>query len=378
MKNKKSKAFTLIELLVVIAIIGVLSTLVVVALGNSRTSARDAKRLNDLKAMANALELYFADNNSYPSSITPGQPLEQGGVVYMSKVPNNPTPRTDGICPDSDYTYTAIAHKPGHYQFSGCIGSSSGSFTAGPVSYQTDSGVINCGGPITDLDGNVYNTVQIGSQCWMKENMNIGTMLASAATMPDNEAIIEKWCYNNDDANCTARGGLYTWDQALNLPVICRTTSCTPPAPHQGICPDGFHLPTDQEFNTLEKYTVSVINSPNDQYICETSGDAYQRCADSGNGNNGGTNGAGRSLKKVGVGSGNGAGNDLVGFSANSSGWRNGSSFDYLTSHTYFWASTQFNTPNGWLRTIGPIASTVHRYGLSKTLGMAVRCLKDS
>ncbi|WKZ24480.1 MAG: prepilin-type N-terminal cleavage/methylation domain-containing protein [Patescibacteria group bacterium] len=134
--NKPKKAFTLIELLVVIAIIGVLSTLVIVSLNNSRTSARDAKRLNDLKAMANALELYYANNNSYPqaANFSPGQPLEAGGIVYMSKVPNNPTPRTDGGCPDQEYRY--INSGPS-YNIVTCLGSPQGELPSGGVVFST-------------------------------------------------------------------------------------------------------------------------------------------------------------------------------------------------------------------------------------------------
>ncbi len=66
MTNKKG--FTLIELLVVIAIIGLLSTLAVVALGSAREKSRDARRLSDIKQIQTALELFYTDNNSYPSS----------------------------------------------------------------------------------------------------------------------------------------------------------------------------------------------------------------------------------------------------------------------------------------------------------------------
>lgn len=111
-KSLNSKGFTLIELLVVIAIIGILSTLAVVALNNARQKGRDAKRVSDIKQMQTALELYFADEQSYPVQGTSGSPLVLGGadaqalsgdgnfsasggssgVVYMGQVPSNPTP----------------------------------------------------------------------------------------------------------------------------------------------------------------------------------------------------------------------------------------------------------------------------------------------
>ncbi|PIZ95536.1 MAG: hypothetical protein COX80_04135 [Candidatus Magasanikbacteria bacterium CG_4_10_14_0_2_um_filter_33_14] len=112
-----------------------------------------------------------------------------------------------------------------------------------------------CSG-LTSLDysGQTYGLVEIGTQCWFSQNLNVGTMLASGATVPSNNSLIEKWCYNNSTANCTTYGGLYTWAEALQLDPSCNTTFCTPGTPSQGICPSGWHIPTDDEYKILEVY----------------------------------------------------------------------------------------------------------------------------
>jgi len=82
--NMNKKGFTLIELLVVIAIIGLLSTLAVVALGNAREKARDAKRLSDLKQLQTALELYYTDQSAYPTGS--GVTLGSGNYACLNAV----------------------------------------------------------------------------------------------------------------------------------------------------------------------------------------------------------------------------------------------------------------------------------------------------
>ena len=99
--------------------------------------------------------------------------------------------------------------------------------------------------------GQVYTTVQIGLQCWMKENLNIGTMVPSIYTQGSshsycsNNGIIEKYCFNNDHTNCDIYGGLYDWDEMMQY---------TSTAGSQGICPIGWHIPTDQQWCTLISY----------------------------------------------------------------------------------------------------------------------------
>ncbi|MCB9250264.1 MAG: hypothetical protein H6613_17790 [Ignavibacteriales bacterium] len=88
--------------------------------------------------------------------------------------------------------------------------------------------------PTLTYEGKTYNTVQIGNQCWLKENLDIGTMINGSVSQTDNN-ITEKYCYNDDISNCNTFGGLYQWNEAMKY----STTEGT-----KGICPDDWHIPT--------------------------------------------------------------------------------------------------------------------------------------
>jgi prepilin-type N-terminal cleavage/methylation domain-containing protein len=132
--NYKKEGFTLVELLVVIAIIGLLSTLSVIALGNARQKARDAKRVADMKQVQTALELYYSDNNTYPSAISFGAgSIATGTATYMGKAPSSPDPRGDGAgatkCPNNNYHY--YRDTPSTYHIWFCLGGTTGGINAG-------------------------------------------------------------------------------------------------------------------------------------------------------------------------------------------------------------------------------------------------------
>ncbi|MFH2095485.1 MAG: FISUMP domain-containing protein [Bacteroidota bacterium] len=107
----------------------------------------------------------------------------------------------------------------------------------------------NCGNNFTDpRDGKIYPTVQIGSQCWFAKNLNYGTFTQSTTSGSphsnvSNNGVVQKYCYNNVEDSCISLGGMYEWDELMNYTTTEKT---------QGICPDGWHIPSDQELKEME------------------------------------------------------------------------------------------------------------------------------
>jgi uncharacterized protein (TIGR02145 family) len=225
-------------------------------------------------------------------------------------------------------------------------------FDAAELIYPGSSS-FTCGDPFTDpRDGQVYTTVQIADQCWMAENLNIGSMINGNEEMTDN-SIIEKYCYNNDLANCETFGGLYQWHEIMQY-------TTTPGV--QGICPSGWHIPIDGEWKILE----GIVDS---QYpVGDTEWDGTDwRGYD-----------AGLNLKSTSGWYNNGNGTDLFGFTALPSGLRVGMGYFYwLNSYAFFWSSSDFGDLSAWYRRLDYCYGNVLRAGSSKTTGFSVRCLNN-
>jgi len=206
--------------------------------------------------------------------------------------------------------------------------------------------------PTVEYEGQVYNTIQIFSQCWLKENLNVGTMIPGSQNQSNN-GIIEKYCYYNEPDSCTKYGGLYQWWEMMQY---------TTQQGVRGICPPGWHLPTDEEWKVLE----GAVDS---QYgIGDNTWDA--------NGWRG--NDAGTSLKTISGWYENGNGTDLYGFSGLPGGLRfihgifAGVGFAVL-----WWSSTEYDGGDGWGRELQSENPNVYRGNGSKDFGVSVRCLRD-
>lgn len=115
------KGFTLIELLIVIAIIGILSALIVPNFMAARERARDSRRKSDLSQVQKALELYHQDNNSsFPDTngIDWGSEWKSAGIVYINKVPQDPSDSTGNT---RSYQYTLDTTDSQKYYLCACL-----------------------------------------------------------------------------------------------------------------------------------------------------------------------------------------------------------------------------------------------------------------
>jgi uncharacterized protein (TIGR02145 family) len=216
---------------------------------------------------------------------------------------------------------------------------------------ETKENYINVGGtgepcpgtPTVYYQGQTYNTVLIGGQCWMKENLNYETGIS--------------WCYDNDPANCATYGRLYDWETIMNG----EASSNSVPSGVQGICPNGWHLPSDEEWKILEGTVDTQYGVGHSEWD-----DSGWRGFD-----------AGKRLKTT-TGWSPNTGTDIYGFSALPSGcqYDNGS-FCYLDYYVYFWSSTEYDNDTAWYRRLSFHSDEVACYYYYKGCGFSARCVKD-
>lgn len=204
---------------------------------------------------------------------------------------------------------------------------------------------------IDPRDNQAYKTVTIGTQTWMAENLNYGNQIDGSVNQMDNP-IIEKYCYDDNANNCATYGGLYQWNEMMQY----ITTEGT-----QGICPTGWHLPTDDEWKTLEM-ELGMIQVEADDTGSRGTDQGSQLSYNESLWTNG-------SLDQ------NGAFGSS-GFAILPGGVREGT-FNGLLSNADFWTSTQDNGTLAYDRYFFNTATTVDRFNNPKTWACSVRCIQD-
>ena len=188
---------------------------------------------------------------------------------------------------------------------------------------------------VDSRDGKVYRTVRIGAQTWMAQNLNFN---ASGSA-----------CYDNDESNCQKYGRLYNWATVMNG----ASSSSSSPSGVRGICPAGWHVPSDAEWTILTNYV-------------------------SANGN--GTGRVGTKLKSVtgwNTGSGYIAGTDEFGFTALPGGGGYGGSFSLAGNYGFWWSATEYSATDARYRHMHYTYDDVLEYWNGKTVQFSLRCLRD-
>ena len=215
-------------------------------------------------------------------------------------------------------------------------------------------------GTVTDKDGNVYDVVKLGNQEWMAQNLKTtkyadGTSISKGNSTSTTTAY---WYYPNDNAsNKDTYGLLYNWKAVMRN----SSSSSSNPSHVQGICPNGWHVPSDAEWTELENYVQSS------SYYTGASGNVAKALASTEDWNYSSSSGdVGNDRSK----------NNSTGFSALPAGSYYGS-YNYFGNDAYFWGATESSSSNAYIRYLGYYYDYVDRYNPSKYGGFSVRCVRD-
>jgi len=211
----------------------------------------------------------------------------------------------------------------------------------------TNSSGLSGSGVVVDIDGNEYLTITIGSQTWMRQNLRTNRYRNGE---PIPEVLLDNdwaglssgaWCwYDHDPEKEMPYGKLYNWFAVNDT---------------NGLCPTGWHIPTDAEWTTLTDFL-------------------------------GGTAVAGGKMKTTGtIQAGTGYWEDPNTLSTNESGFTGlpagfrgfSGFFDNTGTNAYWWSSTQWSTTRAYMRYLSSANGVVERTNSDKNLGFTVRCVSD-
>lgn len=208
---------------------------------------------------------------------------------------------------------------------------------------ETEIPIFICGNILVDeRDQKTYTTAQIGNQCWMTQNLNL--------------AIYGSYCYNDNQSNCDTYGRLYPWDKVMNG----EDPSNTVPSGVRGICPKGWHVPSDNEWKILEgtvdsQYGVGSWEWDNKEFR--------------------GTD-AGKNLKSTTHWYANGNGTDDYGFRALPGGYKSRlGPYSDMSKEAVFY--TSYGNPYPYYRTMQYSEDRIWRHYSYSASAYSLRCVKD-
>jgi uncharacterized protein (TIGR02145 family) len=219
---------------------------------------------------------------------------------------------------------------------------------------------------VTDIDGNTYQAVQIGQQIWMAENLKVtryadGTsipLVEDAATWGAFSSSDKAYCWHDNSVSARdVYGGLYTWAAAMNG----ASSSSNNPSGVQGVCPNGWHLPSDAEWKQLEMYLgMSQADADNTGFRGVDEGGKLKEAGtvhwDSPN--TGATNESGFTALP---------GSDRV----------QDGGFGRTGIYAHFWTATETGGDNARSRYLDYLSAGVARGENIKREGYSIRCVRD-
>lgn len=208
---------------------------------------------------------------------------------------------------------------------------------------------------VTDVDGNIYTIIEIGSYQWMVENLktttyNDGTdipLISSNSEWVDQNEGAYTWYHNNDESYGKTYGALYNW-HAVNTGKLC---------------PFGWRVPTDDEWKVLEGFVDEKYGTEDPEWDKTLF-----------RGHN-----AGDRLKSSSGWEEGGNGSDDYGFSAYPGGRRSFVNGDFYSdgSRGFWWTASEIDDTYSWSRSMYYDSDNVSRVSLNKGSGFSVRCMRD-
>lgn len=221
--------------------------------------------------------------------------------------------------------------------------------------------IVQYTGTVTDIDGNVYNTIQIGDQLWMAENLKVtkyrnGDAIPNVTNFQDWEDLLSGAFlnYNNDESYISTHGRLYNW-YVIGDP--------------RGVAPEGWHVPSDDEWKELEMY-LGMSQADADSETSRLTGKVGQKLKSASEWYNGWNNDENADPEIIGT--------NESGFSALPSGYTGSEGITFDTGiGVIFWTSTELIGGLAWRRGLGHASAGVARYTNGNRYGFSIRCIKD-